>query len=186
MLTVQHRQANLIGDGENKFAVQYGTGAGVGNGGTGDTTNGSDVHRVRIVEGLYSQLTNKLGGQLVAVYQKDTANDITKASKWTTFGGRLAYGLTPHIKVLADLGRDSVTPGSGGSSRNLTKFTIAAALAAGPGYYSRPELRLFYTNATWNNAARTAAAAGDPLSLTGVFGNATRGSVVGLSAESWW
>ncbi|MBI3525473.1 MAG: carbohydrate porin [Betaproteobacteria bacterium] len=186
MLTVQHRQSNVFGNGENKFAVQYGTGAGVANGGTGDTTNGSDVHRFRIVEGLYSQLTNKLGGQLVAVYQKDTANDITKASKWTTFGGRVAYGLTQHIKLLADLGRDNVTPGNGGPSRNLTKFTIAAALAAGPGYYSRPELRLFYTNASWNDAARNAASAGDPLSLSGVFGNAKHGSVIGLSAESWW
>lgn len=186
MFTVQHRQADLVGKGENKLAVQYGSGAGVANGGTGSTTNGSDVHRFRVVEGLYSQLTPKLGGQLVAVYQKDSADDPALASTWTTFGGRIAYGLTPHIKLLADAGRDAVKPATGGQTRELTKYTIAAALSAGPGYYSRPELRLFYTRANWNDAARTAAAAGDPLSATGAFGEARHGSVIGMTAESWW
>ncbi|WP_158592227.1 maltoporin [Noviherbaspirillum sedimenti] len=185
MLTVQHRQTGLFLEGENKLAVQYGTGAGVANGGTGDTSNGSDVRRFRIVDGLYAQINEKLGGQLIAVYQKDTANDPAKSAVWTSLGGRVSYGLTNHIKLLADLGQDRVTP-QGGETRRLTKFTLAAALSRGPGYYARPELRVFYTRANWNNAARTAAAAGDPLSASGVFGNANKGSVIGITAETWW
>jgi maltoporin len=184
MLTVQHRQSGIFG-GENKFAVQYGTGAGVANGGTGDTTNGSDVHRFRIVEGLQFQPTARFGGQVIAVYQKDTANDPAKAATWTSLGGRLSYGLTQHIKLLGDLGQDRVKP-EAGAMRKLTKFTLAAALSKGPRYYDRPELRLFYTRANWNDAARAAASAGDPLSASGVFGARTSGSVVGITAESWW
>lgn len=190
MLTVQHRQKDPFAQGENKFAIQYGTGAGVANGATGDTVNGSDVHRLRVVEGLYAQLSDKLGGQLVAVYQKDTTNaniatTTIAPAVWTTLGGRVAYGLTRHIKLLADIGQDTVTP-DGGATRNLMKYTAAIAIAAAPGYYSRPELRFFYTQANWNDAARTAATAGDAISSTGVFGNTTSGSVIGFTAESWW
>jgi maltoporin len=186
MFTVQHRQSGVFGDGENKLAIQYGSGAGAGsNGGAGDLSYGSDVHQIRIVEGLYSQLTNRLGGQLVAVYDKISADAPETARVWTTFGGRVAYGITPHIKFLADLGHDSVKH-DGGPKANLTKFTLSAALSAGPGYYSRPELRLFYTHASWNDAASALADAGDPLSTTGVFGTDTNGSVIGLTAEAWW
>ncbi|MFZ2160952.1 MAG: carbohydrate porin [Sideroxyarcus sp.] len=185
MLTVQHRQADAVARGENKLAIQYGSGAGVANGGTGNTANGGDVHRLRIVEGLYTQLTGKLGGQVIAVYQKDSANSAALSSVWTTLGGRVAYGLTNHIKFLADIGQDRVSP-DGGATRRLTKFTAALAVGADPGYYSRPELRFFYTRANWNAAARDAATTGDALSATGVFGNTTSGSVIGFTAESWW
>jgi len=185
MLTIQHRQSGLFGNGDNRLAVQYGTGAGADNGATGDTSSGSDVHRFRIVEGFYSQFTSRLGAEIVAVYQRDTANDPKKARTWTTTGARLSYGVSEHIKLLADIGHDRVAP-ENGDTRRLTKFTLAAALSAGPGYLSRPELRLFYTHAKWNGAARAAAAAGDPMSATGVFGNANRGSVVGVTFETWW
>lgn len=185
LFTLQHRQADAVAKGENKLALQYGSGAGVANGGTGDTANGSDVRRLRIVEGLYSQLTDRVGGQLVAVYQKDSANAAALSSVWTTWGGRVAYGLSPHFKLLADIGRDSVTP-DGGETRLLTKYTAAIAIASAPGYYARPELRVFYTKANWNDAARAAATAGDAMSATGVFGNTTGGSVIGFTAESWW
>jgi maltoporin len=105
----------------------------------------------------------------------------------------VAYGLTPHIKLLADLGRDSVKPRDGGSKARLTKYTLSVALSANPRYDSRPELRLFYTHASWNDAARTLATnkdnasdpSGDSISAFGVFGDDTEGSVIGLSTEVW-
>lgn len=97
----------------------------------------------------------------------------------------MAYGLSNHIKLPADIGQDRVVPSSG-ATRRLTKFTAALAISATPDYYSRPELRFFHTRANWNNAARAAATAGDALSATGVFGNTTSRSVTGISAETWW
>lgn len=186
MATVQHRQSGLFG-GENKLALQYGTGAAAtSEGGRGtDTRNAGSARRTRLVEGLFFQPTDKFGGQLVAVYQRDNAGDGGPAAVWSTLGGRIAYGLTPHVKLLADLGHDRVSP-SVGDVRRLTKFTVAVALAKGPAYYDRPELRLFYTRARWNEAARNAAAPGDAMSASGTFGAATAGSVVGVTAETWW
>jgi maltoporin len=195
LFMVRHRQSGVFGDGENKFAIQYATGAGVGsNGGAGNLGYDSDVEQFRILEGLYSQLNERLGGALVFVYDKISADDFSSDQVWSSFGGRVAYGLTPHIKLLADLGRDSVKPSDGGSKARLSKFTLSVALSAGPRYDSRPELRLFYTRASWNDAARTLATnadnasdpSGDPISAFGVFGNDTDGSVIGLSAEVWW
>lgn len=198
-VTVQHRQSNILGDGWNKLAVQYGVGPGIGLGGTGDLSAGSDVRRFRIVEGIYAQLTPKLGGMLTAVYQKDRS-DRGPDQTWTSLGGRVAYGITPHIKLQAEFGHDRVKP-SGGDARHLTKLTIAPTLAAAPNLMSRPELRLFYTYARWNRAARDAAdahvanalAAGSTpdfaiasLSSSGVFGGKTHGATIGLQAEVWW
>jgi maltoporin len=187
-LTVQHRQSKLFGDGWNKFALQYGEGPGTGLGGTGPLTNTSDVKRWRVVEGIYAQLTPKLGGMLTAVYQKDESN--TGDQTWTSVGGRLTYGVSRQFKMQAELGHDRVKP-SGGDTRNLTKLTIAPTWAIAPDFWSRPELRLFYTYARWNDAAALAAngssdAAVASISNSGVFAGANHGSTVGLQFEGWW
>jgi maltoporin len=187
-LTVQHRQSKLFGDGWNKLALQYGEGPGTGLGGTGPLTNTSDVKRWRVVEGIYAQLTPKLGGMLTAVYQKDESN--TGDQTWTSVGGRLTYGVSRQFKMQAELGHDRVKP-SGGDTRNLTKLTIAPTWAIAPDFWSRPELRLFYTYARWNDAAALAAngssdAAVASISNSGVFAGANHGSTVGLQFEGWW
>ncbi|QBE65892.1 maltoporin [Pseudoduganella lutea] len=185
MLTVQHRQTGVLGTGENRLVLQWGTGAGADNGATGDTANGSDVHRLRIVEGWQAQVNERLGAELVAVWQRDTAHDPAKAKTWASAGGRLSYGVTRHVKLLADIGHDRVAP-KHGDVRRLTKFTGAVALSAGRGYFDRPELRLFFTQARWNDAARAAAADGDPLAANGIFGKALNGYTIGIALENCW
>lgn len=187
-VTVQHRQNNIMGDGNNKLAVQYGVGPGVGLGGTGSIDNGSDAKRFRIVDGLYAQITPKLGGMLTAVYQKDTSN--AGDQTWTSMGGRISYGVTEHFKMQAELGQDWVTP-SGGDTRRLTKLTIAPSWAIASNFWSRPELRFFCTYAQWNDAASAAAiGSGDyavaSLAPTSAFGGANHGATVGLQFEGWW
>jgi maltoporin len=105
-------------------------------------------------------------------------------------GGRLTYGLTQNIKLQTELGHDRVKP-TNGDTRDLTKLTIAPSWAVGPGFWSRPELRLFYTYARWNNAAALAAngstdSAVASMSSSGVFAGANHGSTVGLQFEGWW
>lgn len=187
-VTVQHRQNNILGDGNNKLALQYGVGPGVGLGGTGSLDNSSDVKRMRIVDGLYAQITPKLGGMLTAVYQKDISN--TGDQTWTSIGGRVSYGVTEHFKMQAELGQDWVSP-SGDDTRRLTKLTIAPSWAIASNFWSRPELRFFYTYARWNDAASKAAlgssdAAVASLASTGVFGGTNHGGTIGLQFEGWW
>jgi maltoporin len=185
MLTVQHRQATLAGNGENRLVLQWGNGAGADTGATGNTSDGSDVHRLRIIEGWQAQVNGRLGAELVAVWQRDTARDPARENTWASAGGRLSYGVTDHIKLLADIGHDRVAPKTG-AARRLTKFTGAVALSSGRGYFDRPELRLFFTHARWNDMARAAAADGDPLAANGVFGKALSGHTIGITLENCW
>ena len=187
-VTVQHRQTNIMGEGWNKFAVQYGVGPGTGLGSTGPLTNTTSDTRFRVVEGFFAQLTPALGGMLTAVYQKDESNAGDQI--WTSVGGRLTYGLTEHWKLQGELGHDRVRP-TVGETRNLTKLTIAPTLAMARGFWSRPELRLFYTYARWNEAAALAANGSSNSAIastasTGIFASGNRGSTIGLQFEGWW
>ena len=187
-LTVQHRQSNLLGDGWNKFAVQYGVGPGTGLGSTGPLTNTTADKRWRVVEGIYAQMTPKLGGMLTGVFQKDESP--TGDQSWISAGGRLTYGLTEHWKLQGELGHDRVKP-SAGATRNLTKLTIAPTLAMARGFWSRPELRFFYTYARWNDAAALAANSSTNTAVAstaanGIFAGGNQGSTIGLQFEGWW
>jgi maltoporin len=185
MVTVQHRQRILAGAGDNRLALQWGTGAGTDNGATGDLTSGDDVHRLRIIDSWYAQVTRRFGAELVGVWQRDTAHDPAKAKTWASAGGRMSYALADKVKLLADVGHDRVAP-QNGDVRRLTKVTGAVALTTAPGYFDRPELRLFFTHAHWNEAARAAARSNDPLAANGIFGATLSGYTVGLTFENCW
>lgn len=187
-LTVQHRQTGLFGDGWNKLAVQYGKGPGTGLGQLGGLGNTQDYTRWRIVEGIYAQLSRDWGGQLTAIYQEDKMPG-DKRQRWTSLGGRVSYALSDNFKLLAELGHDQVKPDDS-STRHLTKFTFAPTLALERGFFARPELRFFYTYASWNRAAAAAADPNDPstqpLSDVGIFSGKTHGSMFGIQVEGWW
>jgi maltoporin len=195
MMTLRQHQSGLFGKGENKWAIQVTTGAAVGShGGTGNLGYDRDLSQFRIAEGHYSQLMKRFGGQLVFVYDKVSVDGFMADQEWTSFGGRKTYALTPQIKPLADQGRDRIEPSDGGTKARLTKYTLSVALSVGSEYYSWPELRLFYTHTSWNEAASSLGAnaddtfdtSGDPMSAYGAFGDDTNGSVIGLSVEAWW
>jgi maltoporin len=138
-VTVQHRQSQILGDGWNKLALQYGEGPGTGleQHRAADQYHGRQTLARR--RRIYAQLTPKLGGMLTAVVQKDESpsGDLT----WTSLGGRLTYGLTEHWKLQGELGHDRVKPGRG-ETRNLSKLTLAPTFAMAPGFWSRPRTSL--------------------------------------------
>ena len=187
-LTVQHKQSNFFGDGTTSLAFQYGVGPATGLGKLSSVDNGSDVERLRVIDGLYAQVTPKLGGLLTALYQKDSSN--TGSQTWVSLGGRVSYGMAEHLKMQVEVGQDWVTP-SGGATRTLNKITIAPTWALSTNFWSRPELRFFYTYAHWNEAASQAAigslnASELSLAPTNIFGGDREGSVIGVQAETWW
>ncbi len=181
--TVQHVQTNLLG-GKNKLAFQYGVGPGTGLGYTGTLTNDNRYKSFRVLDAFDWQATQNFSGQVVGIYQRDIAPSGGSQS-WVSMGVRPVYAFTQHVKLQGDLGHDRVTP-SGGPTRTLLKASVALTLAMDRSFWSRPELRLFYTYARWNQAAQDAAAPGDPLSTTGIFGTSRTGSTVGAQIEWWW
>ncbi|TLX58216.1 maltoporin [Stutzerimonas nosocomialis] len=186
--TVQHKQDNFLGlGGGNTFAVQYGRGPGTGLGYTGDVTLDRNNKSWRVVEFFDWQVTPRFGGQVQAVYQKDIRENGTDQD-WLSVGIRPTYAFTNQFKLVTELGHDQVD--ADGGTRKLTKFTIAPTWSpAGPGFWERPEVRVYYTYAEWNAAAQRAAsliAAGSALSDTGTFGDARHGSNFGVQVEYWW
>jgi maltoporin len=178
------RHIQVIPDfGTNELAITYGVGPGTGYGYASSLLNDSRVKAMRIIDTFPFQATPNLGGHVMAGYER-TLNPTGNAT-WITVGGRLSYAFTDHVKLLGELGHDQVLP-DGQNSRSLTKLTIAPAFSLGRDFWSRPELRLYYTYAKWNKAAQAAASPGTSLSTSGVFGSATHGSNFGIQVETWW
>ncbi len=185
-VTVQHKQKEFLG-GVNTLALQYGVGPGTGLGYTGDTTLDNSAKNWRVVEFFDWQVTKHFGGQFEVVYEKDKRED-GQDQNWLSVGVRPVYALTDTFKLVTEVGRDQVE--APGGTRKLTKFTIAPTWSPmGPGFTTRPEFRLYYTYASWNEAAQRSAsmvAAGSALSDSGAFGTDLHGSNFGAQVEYWW
>jgi len=181
-VSVRHTQAGVLG-GDNNVWFQMSQGSARMDGNFGTLTDGSDVKKFRIVDGLQFKLSDALGGQAIAMYQQNKAD--AGDSTITTLGGRVSYALSRNFKLVSELGIDRVKP-KDGSAANLTKLTIAPTLSAGKGFWDRPELRFYVTTAKWNDGANAAAvAAGKTGGLNGID-NKTSGTSYGVQAEIWW
>ncbi|ASL28402.1 maltoporin [Azotobacter chroococcum] len=186
-VAVQHKQEGFLGGNYNTFALQYGEGPGTGLGYTGDSNLDKENKSWRMVEYFDWQTTERFGGQFQLVYQKDVRPDGDN-SRWLSFGVRPVYAFTETFKLSAEVGHDQIKATDG--TRKLTKFSIAPTWSpGGPGFWARPEFRIYYTYATWNEAAQRAATEMNPdsaLSETGAFGTDRHGSNFGVQVEYWW
>lgn len=189
-VTLQHVQQVL--GGENKFAFQYGRGGGTGFGTLArfyypDFSINHELKesRVRVVDVLTAQPVNWLGAQAAFVYQHDDLGTGLPGAKtdWLSAGARVGWSFTEHAKLLGEAGLDHVKKDNGADPQWLAKFTLAPAITAGKEFMSRPELRVFYTYAMWNEAARTATVDSGRLYTAT---DKLSGSIFGLQAETWW
>lgn len=185
-LSAFHRQTKTWG-GENTVGVQYGKGPGVGPGlgrigSSGNTLLTPDTNRLRIFDHLWIQPSWNFGMEAVLLVQRDKSDD-TGSSTWTTIGARPVYALSQNIKLAAEVGTDRVTV-PGGAAQRLTKITFAPILSAGPGLWSRPELRAFVTYGRWNNAARAALNAAN--NSGPIYNGGNSGVSYGFQVETWF
>jgi len=189
--TVRYVQQVLGGD--NKFVVQYGKGGGTGFGTLSrfyypDFSLHWDPKesRLRVLDVITVQPIEMLGLQANVVYQRDDTGTGANGAvtQWWSAGGRISVGVSEHVKLLAEGGYDRVQKSNGSDAQWLGKFTLAPALSGGPGLMARPELRLFWTYAAWNETARTATVDSGRL-YTGADAP-LRGQIFGMQAETWW
>jgi len=141
--------------------------------------------RLRVVDVLTIQPTPWLGTQAAFVYQHDdtgTGQD-GAVTDWYSAGARVAVALNDHLKLLGEVGYDRVVKTNGSDPQWLAKFTFAPAIAAAKGFWARPELRVFYTWAMWDEAARGATVDSGRLYTTTNF---LSGATFGLQAEASW
>lgn len=183
-VTLQHFIGGVLG-GYNKLALQYGDGSARNMAlGYPDPSSRTSNKTYRIVETLQWQVSKQFSGMATFVYQDQKDN-----YKWISLGARPVFHLNDYVKLQLEVGHDEVKPTSGGSvneqKRKLDKITFAPTIAAGGGFWSRPELRFFVTYAKWNDAARDlwGGVAGG---TGGHFGSDTNGTTVGFQVEGWW
>jgi maltoporin len=184
VVTFQHFMGGVLG-GFNKLALQIakGSASNLANSNP-DSTLASGKKGFRLTEVLQVQLNPSISGMATVVYQ-----DRDDEYKWISFGLRPVFHVNEYFKVQVEYGHDEVKPSSGDANnrrkRKLDKFTIAPTIVAGGGFWARPELRLYYTHAKWNAAARDLWG-GVVGGTGGPFGQATDGQQFGFQVEAWW
>ncbi|MGQ1411027.1 maltoporin [Acinetobacter baumannii] len=180
-LTVQNVTTNIL-NGKNTFALQYGEGAGTGLSYTGNPELDHHNTSLRFIEVVDWETENKkLNGQAQFLYQKDNFKN-QNDSEWFSLGSRIAYVVQDHFKISTEIGFDQIRTEQ--ENRNLTKITIAPTWALkGTGFYDRPELRLFYTYAFWNDNEQKLR---DQLLPENNFYQVSHGSNFGIQLETWW
>jgi maltoporin len=193
-VTVQHVQ-DVLG-GTNKLALQYGRGGGTGFGTLSrfyypdfSLYQPASELRVRVVDVLTIQPNAWLGSQVGLVWQHDDLGGVNNVQDWLSGGTRVALAFAEHAKLLGEVGYDRVKKNNGASVLWLAKATGAVAITANRGFWGRPELRLFYTWATWSQAAAGANVDSGqrytvPDPITNVY--TLSGSTFGLQAEAVW
>jgi maltoporin len=191
LFTLQHNQSGLLG-GSNTLAFQYGSGAfaNESGGGAGQLLAGASTKykQWRVIEHFVFHPVSSVSGALVLVYQdKSTPGTVANGAKIFSGEVRPAFHLNDWFKIAADVFYQSVSiknAPAGTGTPTLTKATLAPTFVLGRDYYSRPELRLFVTYASWNDAA--AAAAGVAGMASGAFGTAKSGTTFGAQLEAWF
>ena len=181
-ISIEHVQKEFFGGG-NHLWVQYSQGS-LGldqrfdpsiDGGSGTLTANSNAKSYRFVESPSWQI-GALGGQAIALYQHDETE--TTAVRSISIGGRGSYAFTKNLKFLTEIGFSQRRP-NGSTSEHLTKVTIGPSLATGPDFWKRPELRLYVTRATYNQAAADDGA-------NGLQTGTTSGTSYGAQVEIWF
>jgi len=181
-LSFQHNQDNVFGlGGGNTLWVQFAQGSAGLNGNFGNLTADSGTRQFRIVESLTWQM-GPLGGQAQAMWTNQKDGVTGQKTNSTTIGGRASYAMTKNAKFLAEVGYSQIKP-DGAATQKLAKVTVGPALSTGPGFWNRPELRLYVTSAKWNAPANAAYGASG---LTGFGDNKTTGTSYGAQVEIWF
>ena len=98
---------------------------------------------------------------------------------WISAGIRPYWFINKYARLVLETGYDYVNNRVDKKTYALLKTTIAAELSTDKGIWTRPVLRLYYTNATWSNDAVGSVG-------TDYYSNKSRGDNVGVQLEYWW
>ncbi|WP_433972486.1 carbohydrate porin [Tunturiibacter lichenicola] len=172
--------------GYNAITVQYGTGA-ASNFSTSlafPNTFQSSSERLLVTNHMVIQPNDKFAIMPIFVFQRLRDGDGTHGhNDWESFGARPEIFFTNYLSLAFEAGFDH-TDGYNATVNGpvegwLRKYTIAPQIGAGRKFFSRPQLRTFFTYADWSNGFR-GLVGGVP------YKNKTAGISYGVQAETWW
>jgi maltoporin len=172
--------------GYNAITVQYGTGA-ASNFSTSvafPTAFQSSSERLLVTNHMVIQPNDKFAIMPIFIFQRLRDGDGTHGhNDWESFGARPEIFFTNYLSLAFEAGFDH-TDGYNATVNGpvegwLRKYTIAPQIGAGRKFFSRPQLRTFFTYADWSNGFR-GLVGGIP------YKNKTAGISYGVQAETWW
>jgi maltoporin len=179
--------------GFNKVSAHYGYGG-------ASTLNGfvyaeKDGQAFRVVEQAQMQFSEQLSMMATLIFNvDDVTGDNDAADMWISAGARPTFHLNQWMALLVEAGVDVVQPGDNDPDDDvepdmgmLGKVTVAPAIKAGNGFWSRPEIRAFVTAAFWNDAIDFSAANPAAGGVGGAaYDDKNFGLSFGVQAEHWW
>lgn len=187
-LTVSHTQNNLFGlPGSNNAVLQVARNAASlkGFGFAGSTAKRNEW--LLFDHWTIDSKDLPISAALVAGIHHKEVEGVT--TKMFFAGARPQYHFNNVLSIASELGYQQLKE-EGGPTRRLTKFTIAPQFSMGRSLWARPALRLYYTYAKWNGAARdagnvvcTGRDCGTPVDA---FSNSTSGGSYGVQVEAWF
>lgn len=197
--------APLLG-GRNNLTVQWANGAATPMNPYPSWDRTSDSQQFRVVEDFVINPTEQFTLAATVTYAdyklRYSDNPADVAATWNQatqlgIGARPIYHFSDAFSLALDVGYNSVTPkeGTDKDARTLFKATPAFVIhpPAGPGgaYFTRPEIRVFLTYASWNDAAKRGGIFGQGActtggTSTGPYGCNSNGITFGAQAEAWW
>ena len=190
--TVEYNQSNVLG-GDNRVFLREGNGNTFYNWyNTEDSTHDTWYEAMDILytkpapnfdmQACFIYRVQKQGGVMDSTNADGSANTWAKQT-WTSIGGRPTYYFTKHFDMAVELGYDQLKFSSEDYNRHLFKKTIAAEWKPMANFWSRPVIRLFVTNASWNTQANNWGAV-DAGQFTSK--GLTSGTTYGAQIEAWW
>lgn len=176
-----HVAPDVLG-GFNKLAVLWGRDA-AANFSTSladPNTTASLTHQFIVAETLTIQPSDCFTMQMAFLWRQ-TENESLPGSRitWTSAGLRPILQLTEFWAVALEYGADHVDNEQLNVDGTLHKFTVAPMLRGGNQFFSRPDLRTYFTYAVWPDDFR-GLVGGDAYAM------ATEGFSMGCQLETWW
>lgn len=138
-----------------------------------------DAKTLRLIN--YNSFENdRFGIMSNFVYEyRDEGSFSNTKQNWTSIGVRSYWFMHDHARALLEGGYDYVNESTSHKIYRLAKISAALEFALKRGLSERPVLRLFYTQAFWNDDAKGLVGTAD-------YQNKTQGDNIGLQLEYWW
>jgi maltoporin len=190
---IMHKQTDFLG-GYNKFMVQYGSGlakrAGarfvladndIANLTTDDQVSDlEEAKTFRVVNHTLIEMSPRWSMMIGAVYETKDSKDFNNVDQtWLSLGVRPIFYINDYFRIPVEIGYDQVNDDAADTDGYLLKTTLAAEFALSRGFWSRPVLRFFWTNATWSDDFKGQIGGS-------TFADDTSGYSIGTQIEYWW
>ncbi len=196
---VMHKQGGILG-GDNMVDVNYSVGAPIWGWYNEDTNKKDAPKRLEVLDSFFIQPTKDFGMATFALYRNldvitnVNGKDANGNMKAYQLGVRPQYAFTDHFSIAAEIAYEQTVQHNwwGPSAaqvglttkKSVTKETISFQWSPQRSWWSRPQLRLFITNAQWDTTgAQPWNGAYTPANFDA---SKKSGFTYGVQCEAWW